>query len=536
MSDHVIPYIRDRTRDEPETDKQKSGDSMFSMLAPKPNKIDSFNSWDGFHDFLSKPMHDRKDETQAALLNPIPSRMSSVEPLENSARNPTPDALGMRNATPEVLNIRNTTPESFFGKHPSVLTRTEVSKSRYRPPVNPPVLPRTESAPARQENSPPPITDIKSTGLNRHLKDIDSREELFGSGHDLFKDEKRDGRVISGSTKESAKEFQSPPAILQQTGSDATLFNEEITNTSFLPHGELLMKKCPSNNSSGIGFDWSRQQDSFQSQGTPRLSRNTSNEMGSSSDTHKTPSCRKPTPNVSQAHTPRKAYNEGISFGSPASIGPSYSGQYSSLGATNSGESRSFATPAFPGLGGMGGGFEGGLGGGYGGGLGLGMGQDFLPMGDIKGIKPLAVPSVPSISSQRPRVPTPAVDNRLACPICHKVYATPASRTRHMRTHTDDRPYSCDVCGKKFRQNAHLKKHKRLHTGEKPYQCRYCEKKFTQKSTLTGHERTKHTKETPIGCPDCSARFPTRNHLRAHKSKCPGSKFPNGGLQTFNFA
>mmetsp|Transcript_5958 Transcript_5958/g.14428 ORF Transcript_5958/g.14428 Transcript_5958/m.14428 type:complete len:620 (-) Transcript_5958:106-1965(-) len=137
------------------------------------------------------------------------------------------------------------------------------------------------------------------------------------------------------------------------------------------------------------------------------------------------------------------------------------------------------------------------------------------------------VPSPENLSSQATHAAAPQVRRteieKLECGICKKLFSTPASRTRHMRIHSDERPYSCQYCEKSFRQNAHLKKHIRLHTGEKPHACPHCDKRFTQKSTLTGHVRTRHTKETPIACNTCDARFPTRNHLRAHKSKCPGN-------------
>mmetsp|Transcript_13450 Transcript_13450/g.25475 ORF Transcript_13450/g.25475 Transcript_13450/m.25475 type:complete len:185 (+) Transcript_13450:1324-1878(+) len=115
--------------------------------------------------------------------------------------------------------------------------------------------------------------------------------------------------------------------------------------------------------------------------------------------------------------------------------------------------------------------------------------------------------------------------SKTMCEICGKKLATPASKKRHMETHSDYRRYGCTLCHKRFRQNAHLKKHMRLHTGERPFSCPHCEKRFTQKGTLTGHIRTKHTKECPVQCEQCGAKFPTRNHLRAHKNKC-GVQFP----------
>mmetsp|Transcript_25314 Transcript_25314/g.60969 ORF Transcript_25314/g.60969 Transcript_25314/m.60969 type:complete len:641 (+) Transcript_25314:285-2207(+) len=126
---------------------------------------------------------------------------------------------------------------------------------------------------------------------------------------------------------------------------------------------------------------------------------------------------------------------------------------------------------------------------------------------------------------KRQRTKGPREKKVQICQKCGKTFSTGGNLSRHMLTHSDERPFSCGLCFKSFRQRVHLKKHIRLHTGEKPYSCPHCSKSFTQKSTLTGHIRTKHTGETPYPCPDCDKRFPTRNHLRAHKNKC----IPGGG-------
>ncbi|XP_041062223.1 zinc finger and BTB domain-containing protein 40 isoform X1 [Carcharodon carcharias] len=103
------------------------------------------------------------------------------------------------------------------------------------------------------------------------------------------------------------------------------------------------------------------------------------------------------------------------------------------------------------------------------------------------------------------------------CKHCDMTFMQAAALAYHMKKkHSEGKMYGCQYCEAVFAQSIELTRHVRTHTGDKPYVCRECGKGFSQANGLSMHLRSFHNVEDPYDCQKCRMSFPTLEEHKKH--------------------
>jgi len=130
---------------------------------------------------------------------------------------------------------------------------------------------------------------------------------------------------------------------------------------------------------------------------------------------------------------------------------------------------------------------------------------------------------------KKQKVSTPSTpasgSNQHMCNYCNYTSSKRYLLSRHMKSHSEERPHKCGICERGFKTIASLQNHVNTHTGVRPHGCKFCDASFTTSGELVRHVRYRHTHEKPHRCTECDYASvelsKLKRHMRCHTGERP---------------
>lgn len=96
--------------------------------------------------------------------------------------------------------------------------------------------------------------------------------------------------------------------------------------------------------------------------------------------------------------------------------------------------------------------------------------------------KPKRTKKSPATTGKKHKISTPQTPlnpNSHMCNYCNYASNKRYLLSRHMKSHSEERPHKCGICERGFKTIASLQNHVNTHTGVRPHGCKYCDAAFT---------------------------------------------------------
>ncbi|XP_035713472.1 zinc finger protein 888-like [Folsomia candida] len=108
---------------------------------------------------------------------------------------------------------------------------------------------------------------------------------------------------------------------------------------------------------------------------------------------------------------------------------------------------------------------------------------------------------------------------RFPCTLCGNEFKTRGNLSRHILTHTTEKPYNCATCARSFARRSHVKSHEMTHLEKSTRarsKCHVCPQTFLRRADLLRHIRVVHENQRNFPCLFCDKIFARTSQVKGY--------------------